>query len=705
MTNGIKSLKLVVFVLLLVLLPMVAQAKTVTKEGVTMTYEELGDNSIKVGTVGNSSSNKIVMVFDGNTDLTVFPGSSATFNKVAKRFVKFNTAKSSGPFLWKAPEAAAPVEPQPSVSTPDVATADVATSMTSVKDNSSNKVKDNGLTGGVSSGQTSDDLSLLLNKINHDSFFGQEAVETFAGKCESFSQGLSRSNNKSQFIIDNDIDSFIMDSDREINRRKNEIPALALSLISSSHVSSSYVDKVEEIMNNRVDTREQALKSLKSEVDKANAGESAENPTASIFGDDLINYCIVGGIVLLLIIWMVVAIVKKQKKGKKVAPVADTPVSAPAPTQAEGSKDIVVRRRTTSILKKQNIDDVVNNPAYLLIKSEEFTNDSAVRNIYVKNSCIKEVYNMYAEDLRNSNNPKEDGCMVLGRWVYNEAAHTYDVSLETVVMPGDDAVFKEYELNFGGKIKLRVAEKLRKLRRETNLQYDLVCWIHSHPGLGVFFSNSDVNVQMQLKQPQHPNFLTAFVVDILTSDQDMGIFTFKKDGTMNSKADLTHLFSLEEMYKWALDSEKEMYSPESYFNIIARAEHKLRSCKGIEMNNSSIIDLTQVLVNPVEGISGWVVGTSMETDDGGAYVVSGIVRKADKPSTGVIGALVSAEKFSIPEIQGIVGREDLKFVIVYSPTHTTLTSIPMINGELIDDEQYYAIENIEDLKIWTRRKR
>ena len=155
---------------------------------------------------------------------------------------------------------------------------------------------------------------------------------------------------------------------------------------------------------------------------------------------------------------------------------------------------------------------------------------------------------MYAEDLRNPNNPKEDGCMVLGRWVLDDSTGKYDVTLEHAIMPGEDAVFKEFELNFGGKIKLRVAEKLRILRRETNLQYDLTCWIHSHPGLGVFFSNSDNGVHMQLKHPSHPKFLTAMVIDILTPQQDLGIFTFKQDLTVNSKNDINKLYSLEELY-------------------------------------------------------------------------------------------------------------------------------------------------------------
>jgi CBS domain-containing protein len=205
------------------------------------------------------------------------------------------------------------------------------------------------------------------------------------------------------------------------------------------------------------------------------------------------------------------------------------PEPAPVINKGQGTNNqnnqgtgIVVRRKTATILKKQSLENVIGNPAYLQVDATDFTYESAVRRIYIKNTCIVDIYNMYAEDLQKPENPKEDGCMVLGRWVYDSESQEYYVSLEQIVLPGDDAVFAEYELNFGGKIKLKVVELLRKLRRETNFQYDLTCWVHSHPGLGVFFSNSDVTVQMQLKHPSHPNFLTAIVVDILTPDMDLG---------------------------------------------------------------------------------------------------------------------------------------------------------------------------------------
>ena len=213
-----------------------------------------------------------------------------------------------------------------------------------------------------------------------------------------------------------------------------------------------------------------------------------------------------------------ILLVKNRKKNKRNRTSGNpTPYSTPAyNSNNNGTSDVIIRRKTSSVLHKQCLDDVVNNGNYLAINCTDFCNDTAVKTMYIKNTCIIDIYNMYADDLRNPDNPKEDGCMVLGRWVHDEKLDEYAVSLEEVVLPGDDAVFAEYELDFGGKIKVKVNEKLRKLRRETNLQYDMTCWVHSHPGLGVFFSNTDCNLHLQHKHSSHPKFLTAIVIDILT---------------------------------------------------------------------------------------------------------------------------------------------------------------------------------------------
>lgn len=156
---------------------------------------------------------------------------------------------------------------------------------------------------------------------------------------------------------------------------------------------------------------------------------------------------IAGWIVALVVIFVVFFLIKTRKKDKKVI------TSIPAPEQ--GNTDIVVRRKTTSILRKQSLEDVIGNDNYMKIDCEDFCGNSAVRRMYIKNTCIKEIYNMYADNLRNPDKPNEYGCMVLGRWVFDKEADEYYVSLEQILLPGDDAIFAEYELNFGAKIQMK----------------------------------------------------------------------------------------------------------------------------------------------------------------------------------------------------------------------------------------------------------
>lgn len=678
---------------------MMVCAEQVTRDKVTISYEPMDDGGIKVINVWNKADKKIELKIDGKIIVTINANSSAQPNQYASKYVRFDYRGNSGKLLWKpTPKKEPVVEATPDSVVESEDTVSVDNSVSNQRNTNQIERKKNRPTSSSSLG--------YFDKLNQDDFFGIDAVSTYTQKIETLCRAIDSSNNKPQYILDNDVKLFLNRSENELSDKKNNLPEIAKEIVQNSNIDKASQDKtiawIVETLNNRLKTREDAYNKLNTLVSNI---EESNSIIPHNIGESIVNYAIVGAIILLIIILTIVTIRNKRKKKSKN--VKNSLQQTSSQEQSNDSPVIVVRRRTTSTLKKQCIDDVIDNPAYMALNASEFSQDSAVRKIYIKNSCIRDVYNLYAEDLRNTDNPKEDGCMVLGRWVHDEANHTYDISLEEVVFPGDDAVFKEYELNFGGKIKLRIAEKLRKLRRDTNLQYDLVCWIHSHPGLGVFFSNSDDNVQMQLKHAQHPNFLIAFVVDILTSDQEMGIFTFRKDGSMNSKGDITKMYSLEEMYKWALQSERNSFSHDNYFNILENAKLKLPSCKGVELNNSSIIDLTQIVIEPETGIVGWAVGTNVESKSGQEFAVSSIVRNGEKPGTGIIGCLISMTHMSFPTIQRLIARDsiNLSFVIVYSSKQMSLTTIPVVNGELLSDEQFYGDVNIDDLKIWTRRKR
>ncbi len=415
-------------------------------------------------------------------------------------------------------------------------------------------------------------------------------------------------------------------------------------------------------------------------------------------------YYFLGGIALSILLALVIIALGNNKRRRMTKPDRQPQEKAGEVTPQE---QIIVRRKTTSILKKQSLEDVLHNDNYMQIDCAEFCADSAVRRIYLKNTCIIDIYNMYANDLRNPENPKEDGCMVLGRWVHDTETDEYYVSLEEVIYPGDDAVFKEYELNFGGKIKLRVAEKLRKLRRETDLQYDLTCWVHSHPGLGVFFSNYDNGVHMQLKHATHPKFLTAIVVDILTPDMELGIFTFKhRDMAVNAKSEITKMYSLEKMYRWAVESEHSAYRPEDYYNLIDSASCKEPSLSGICLSNGAVIDMAQLVVRQKTGIVGWCSGFEHKQGLRSESVIGAV--SSEIPVTQEnLGCFIIGNHLNIPSVRRLLenGSSTLKFVLFYSTEDDFVTALPMIGGQLVYDATYYGKVKLEDLKIWTRRKR
>ena len=414
-------------------------------------------------------------------------------------------------------------------------------------------------------------------------------------------------------------------------------------------------------------------------------------------------------IFVLMLAAIVLLLVKFRKKNKPVL-TNHSQYTGSASTNSGnniGTSDVIIRRKTSSIMHKQSLDDVVNNGNYMVINCSDFSNDTAVKTMYIKNSCIIDIYSMYAETLRNPNNPMENGCMVLGRWVHDEKLDEYSVSLEEIIKPGDDAVFAEYELDFGGKIKVKVNEKLRKLRRETDLQYDLTCWVHSHPGLGVFFSNTDCSLHLLHKHPTHPKFLTAIVIDILTPQQELGIFTFKHDMSLNSKADLRQFYSLEEWYKWAVESKRTAVVFEEHYNTLENAKSRINGCYNIQLSNSTIIDIDLIAINPNRDGLCFVHGFSIQQSGQTTNIAVKIENTDTMTDNELVGCFMVVTHRSYPTIRKTVADylDKIKFVLVYSTADGMLTTIPVIVNDLCTDESYYGEQPLEELKIWTRRKR
>ena len=212
---------------------------------------------------------------------------------------------------------------------------------------------------------------------------------------------------------------------------------------------------------------------------------------------------------------------------------------------------------------------------------------------------------------------------------------------------------------------------------------------------------------MQLKHPSHPNFLTAIVVDILTPQQEFGIFTFKHDSSINSRNDLKKMYSLEELHKWAVESDRNTYKAEDYYNVLSKAENVSDNCQGIQLNNGAIIDISSITTEENTGLVGWIHGYKTHSRVKNEYVVNTVSNVENNTDNDLLGCLIVGTHCSIPSIRKAITdySHRIKFVIFYSIKDETITTIPMIDTQLSMDEKYYSEEKLEDLKIWTRRKR
>ena len=690
-------------------------------------YEVISDSEILIKAVYNSDKDHFIKVYIDGADNNTFCGtvganSSLPINKKCRKFVKVEIQGSSLETILDAekilPKQNANREKnnkdvvdqsinQESTPSQQAKDDNVESSNTVVKQSGNPSVEASNTVvkqSGNPSVEASDVISAFTSYSDAIAYYSNSYYNNLNSDVNGFVEAMKYMDqeNKEKYFREQRLNDYLKDAKNNLKEHQDGIDGFIEEFINDNYSGVVINDKqrclddMHTMLLSKLKEREDAITVLEDAI----SDSSVTTLFDKILGDKSILMNIVIAVLLLFIALIIVPKVRQRKAAK-------TPTVLPVDTAHQNAQaDVVVRRKTTSILKKQSLEDVHNNSVYLKIDCADFCEDSAVRRIYFKNTCIKDIYNMYAEDLRNPENPNEDGCMVLGRWVHDAEADEYYVSLEEIVKPGDDAVFKEYELNFGGKIKLKVSEKLRKLRRETNLQYDMTCWVHSHPGLGVFFSNADSGVQMQLKHPTHPKFLTAIVIDILTPDQELGIFTFKHDMSINSKPELKKMYSLEEMYKWAVSSDRNSFKAEDYYNLMLASKERIDSCYGVQLSNGAIIDMCQMEAEQQSGLVGWVQGYNCKKGSRNEFVAKSVSKEEAIPDNDVLGCFMIGSHRSLPTIRKAITNSDkIQFVLFYSTSDKMLTAIPVVDGQLSVEENYYGEEKLEELKIWTRRKR
>ena len=208
------------------------------------------------------------------------------------------------------------------------------------------------------------------------------------------------------------------------------------------------------------------------------------------------------------------------------------------------------------------------------------------------------------------------------------------------------------------------------------------------------------------------------MVDILTPMQDLGIFTFRRDTTINSKNDLKKMYSLVEWYQWAQESlktsverpvaatPKEFKSVE-YFNMLQNAQEHNDSCYGVELSKNVVVDICTDLVGQGDDILAMLHGVASQHGSQIEYVAEQISDKESEPKLSLTGCFMAAPHCSIPTVRRAVADylDRIRFVVVYTPNDGLLTTIPVINSDLCTEESYYGEQKLEDLKTWIKQSR
>ena len=273
------------------------------------------------------------------------------------------------------------------------------------------------------------------------------------------------------------------------------------------------------------------------EMKEPTEGTSTEGPSKEGLGANLPYILGAVGLLLLLAIFFILI---KRKKGRR-----------PVEKKVNDGPTVLNMINDESIVYEKGLEHVKSHLGeYLSFDMDRVFTDTAINKVYLSTALVKKLYDFFNSSIEDGGRTNETGCFILGCWDQEPGnKNRYDISLEYMVEPGDDADFGEYSLNFGKKIGINTASILDTLATKSKRDYVLTCWMHSHPGLGLFLSNQDLIVQQQLAYSDARNRLLAIVIDTNSPEFKTGFFSPKADGKMNNQEDVKCWFSFEEIYR------------------------------------------------------------------------------------------------------------------------------------------------------------
>lgn len=262
---------------------------------------------------------------------------------------------------------------------------------------------------------------------------------------------------------------------------------------------------------------------------------------------------IIAGLILLIIVFGLFVYLKAMRKKKVLRTLI-------RPAENHSKKIIKIQTSESNQLSRgKGLFNAINsgNNTYMELSLSDEWDDTAVSRVYFERDCIIKTYRFFEDSIHSAGTHStayETGGYLIGQWDLDPLnKDQFIVSLEDFIEPGDDATFSKYQLNFGAKIGIKLHSTLDNLRQKSDRDFVLTAWFHSHPGLKIFLSDFDLNVQEDFAGSINKTRMLALVLDPYTPKWDLGIFSYKTDGQMNNAVDSKKFFSFDLMYRWALN--------------------------------------------------------------------------------------------------------------------------------------------------------
>lgn len=175
----------------------------------------------------------------------------------------------------------------------------------------------------------------------------------------------------------------------------------------------------------------------------------------------------------------------------------------------------------------------------VIMEMSSYFADSAIEVLYFDPALIEAITN-WVDASRATKPVVEVGGFILGKYA-QPPNQGYEVEL-SLFIPAQDVAFSDsHYLDFGEGVLDAVDQALL-----ANKDLALIGWFHTHPGHGLFLSNTDMRTQDGFFRKAYQ---FAIVLDSLSENYDFAVFSRQLKGPTNQKQDLLAIASWQSLYQ------------------------------------------------------------------------------------------------------------------------------------------------------------